>query len=181
MIDINLLPPQNILSQKERSLRTILIKILSGLTIIVVLSSGIIFAVKIYYDDQVVKQTQKRDQLTASFKEEAATASKVRTLKDKISGVKIIQDSQTNFAVIVKKIQEVAQDTSLKSFTVDSDGRILLSASTDNITSLDNFISNITFDANNPFSKTTMSGLRRDPGGGYSYSINTQYIFSKVK
>lgn len=181
MIDINLLPPQNLLSQKEKNLRSLLMKILGGATILLVLVSGIIFGAKFYFDYQLTQQTQKRDQLAADFKSEAPIASKVRTLKDKVSGIKIIQDSQTNFASIVGRLRDVTADTRLKNFIVDSDGRINLSASTDDIPRLDSFIQGITSEINNPFGQTLLSGLRRDPGGGFSYSVNTKYFFTKAK
>ena len=116
MIDINLLPPQNVLSVKEKNIRNQLTMIFAGVSVFLVLVSGIIFAFKFFNDYQLSEKTKKRDQLLADFKSQGEIAMQLRTLKDKAAGIKIIQDTRTDFAIITTKLQGISVGTNLKIF-----------------------------------------------------------------
>lgn len=181
MIDINLLPPAIVLTQKEKAFRGQLLLLLIGLTILVGVVSFALFGGRFFFDSQLSSQQQRKNQLLNEFSIQEDTAKDLRTLKDKVMGVKIIQDSRTNFASMAATLGEVTTGTTLKSFIIDSDGRIRFLGMAGDLQILDSFTKKISAEDNNPFSKTVMSGLRREPGGEYSYTMEMQFVFSKPK
>lgn len=176
MIDINLLPVKNVLTQKEKNLRANLtrafILISGGLLIISLIILGAKFFVRLQLDNQ----TTKRDQLLVEFKKQGQMAQDVRTLKNKIAGIKIIKGSRTNFATIAGALRDTTQGTTLKEASIDSDRNITVTASVDSLEALGSFINKMTVPDNNPFAKTVMRGLTRNSGRSYGFGMNTQYI-----
>ena len=98
-----------------------------------------------------------------------------------VIGIKIIQDSRTGFDAITAKLRDMVQGTELKNFIIDSDGKVTFTANANNTASLDSFIGKISMENDNPFTGSVLSGLNREVGGGFSYSVSTQYLFSKPK
>lgn len=177
MIDINLLPQKNLLSVNENKFKNLSVKVVIVISLALTVVSGIIFGFKIFTDNQLSSQVNKRDLLFSQFQSQSETAKQFRTLKNKVAGIKIIQDSRTNFAAITKKIRDTSSGTNLRSFEIDSDGKISLSAEVNSITDLDNFINRISLEKDNTFDKSILSGLTRKPNGGFTYSVTAQYLF----
>lgn len=181
MIDINLLPRENLLSVNEKIFRGHLITIIFSISLILFIVSLIIFGLKFFTDSQLTTQTKKRDLLLSQFESQFETANKFRILKNKVIGIKIIQDSRTGFDTITAKLRDMVQGTELKNFIIDSDGNVHFFANANNTENLDSFIQKISMENGNPFTETVLSGLNREVGGGFSYSVNTRYLFSKQK
>ena len=175
MIDINLLPVKNVVTQKEKNLRAnltrALVLISGGLLII----SLIILGAKVFVRIQLDGQTAKRDQLLAEFNKQGQMAQDVRTLKNKIAGIKIVKDSRTNFATMAGALRDATYGTTLKEAAINSDRNITFTASVDSLESLGSFINRMTVPDNNHFAKTVLRGLTRNSGESYVFGINTQY------
>ncbi|MBI3559108.1 hypothetical protein HY085_01815 [Candidatus Gottesmanbacteria bacterium] len=177
MIDVNLLPSQNVLSQKEKDLRRKLkigLIISSALAVVVVLFLMIFDG---FLSLRLGQQKQKQQELLAQFQKEMPAALDLRKLKDKISGIKTAQKGQIDFAGIAGEVAPLFNSgVILKTLSIDKDKNINLTAAADSLTSLEVFIPTL----KTPFEKIVLSGLRLGKNNNFDFSLSMTYGLKKT-
>lgn len=177
MIDVNLLPSQNVLSQKEKDLRR---KLKIGL----IISSSLLAVVVLFliiFDGflslRFNQQKQKSQELLTQFQGQMSVALDLRRLKDKISGIKTAQKGQVDFAGITGEIAPLFNSgVTLKTLSIDKDKNINLTAVADSLASLEVFIPTL----KTPFEKIVLSGLRLAKNNSFDFSLSMTYGSKKT-
>lgn len=177
MIDINLLPPAQVLSRQEKSLRGQIMRVFIITGVITVLATAAIIGARIFFQVQLNSQTNRKNQLLAEFNSQIKTAQELQTVKYKATGIKIIQTSRTDFATMAASLNLALSGVIPKNILMDSDGNITINASAADLTTLGNFINTIS-NNNPPFTKVVLSGLVLN-AGSYDFNLGTQYAFSR--
>lgn len=177
MIDVNLLPSQNVLSQKERDLRRKLkigLTIASTVTIFLLIISLVIDG---FLSLRFNQQKQKSQELLTQFQGQMSVALNLRKLKDKISGIKTIQKGQIDFAGITGAVAPLFNSgVTLKTLSIDKDKNINLTAVADSLASLEVFIPTL----KTPFEKIILSGLRLGKDNSFDFSLSMTYGAKKT-
>lgn len=172
MINVNLLPSQNVLSQKEKDLRR---KLKIGLTI----SSSLLAVVVLFliiFDGflslRLNQQKQKSQEFLTQFQGQMSVALDLRKLKDKISGIKTVQAGQTDFTTMAASVSALlTSGINLKTMSLDKNGKVNLTASAEDLASLQVFL---------PAIKGTLSGLRLTKNNSFEFSLEMTYGAKKT-
>lgn len=176
-MDINLLPSENVLSQKEKNLQR---KLKIGLTISSVLMTAVVFFLIVFNGFLTLRfnqQKQKQQELLTQFQKQMPVALDLRKLKDKISGIKTAQKGQINFAGIAGEVASLFNSgVVLKTLSVDKEKNINLTATADSLASLEVFIPTL----KPPFEKIVLSGLRLAKNNGFDFSLSMIYGSKKT-
>lgn len=176
MIDINLLPKANVLSQKEKNLRQkikiglIISSSITVLILIFLLITNGILAVRLN------QQKQKREDLMSQFAVQSQTANSLRKLKDKISGIKTVRFGQTDFAAQAASVSALlTPGINFKAMSLDKAGKVNLTATAADLASLQVFLPAIKA----PFNKIILSGLRLTKNNSLDFSLEMTYELAK--
>lgn len=176
MIDINLLPKANVLSQKEKNLRQ---KIKIGLIISSSVAAFILIFLLIINGILAVRlnqQEQKREDLMSQFAAQSQTAADLRKLKDKIFGIKTVRGGQTDFATMAASVSALlTPGINLKAMSLDKTGKVNLTATAADLASLQVFLPGIKA----PFNKIILSGLRLTKNNSLDFSLEMTYELAK--
>jgi hypothetical protein len=177
MIDINLLPPQNVLTQNEKKLRSRLVVMTIALSIVFVLITVGAFIAQSVVGAKLTAEKQKQVALEAQFQSQAELVAKIKTVKDKALGLRTIRDSRTDFAGIMASIEAALKpDVRLSSLLIDNKGHVILSLTTPNVDGLDQLIARFSRDAasTSAFNKALITGLSRSAAGGFNFGLEMQ-------
>lgn len=177
MIDINLLPPQNVLTQNEKKLRSQLTIVAIALSAVFVLLVVGAFITESVVAARLVSGKQKQVALEAQFQSQAELASKMKTVKDKVVGLKTIRESRTDFAGIMASVEATLRpDIKLLTIQIDNGGHIIMSLSAPNTNSFDQLVTR--FSVNNAsmsaFNKALISGLSQTKAGWFNFGLEMQ-------
>ena len=117
------------------------------------------------------QQKQKRQDLLSQFDAQAETATSLRKLKDKISGIKTVRKGQTDFATMTASVSALlTPGISLKNLSLDKAGKVNFTASAMDLTSLQGFL---------PTIKGILSGLRLTKNNSFEFSLEMTYELAK--
>lgn len=182
MIEVNLLPPQNILSQQEKIFRQKIIYFVSIFVSFVIITQVILFLANTLLNSQISNQNQKKaDLLTILKTDNYAAATNLRTLNAKMIGIKEIRRTQTDFGKMAGDMLSVTgQNSVVKAFAMDTTGQVTLTAVSPNLTAFGSFMDNLTATHLTPipFTKVIISGIK-ETGSSIYYTLDMKYTFSQ--
>ncbi|MCL4397488.1 hypothetical protein M1403_00415 [Patescibacteria group bacterium] len=177
MIDINLLPPQNVLSQKEKILRSQLTvaAIIGGVVTALVLGS--LALINAYYSARLSAVAARRTSLTAQFNAVQKTALDLRLIKDKIAGINSIKTSQTQFPPILDDLTALfSGGFQLTQLSVDQTQKTSFAGITAGPESFNTLLGRIIAGRDaNKYGQIELSGLRENKDKTLSFSIQMLY------
>lgn len=128
MIEINLLPPQNILSQKEKEIRFYLCAAVVVLGCLLGLGFGLIFVTDSVLTARLKDLDAKKSSQEKIFQSEIATAEKLQAVEFKVGAITNIIASQKNYPQILSDVIAVIDGSyNIKNLGV-SDNNIITAA-----------------------------------------------------
>ncbi len=178
MTEINLLPLQNVLSQKERQIRKNLIFITIVSVVLIIFSQVLLLVTNTIIGVQSSLYQKQRDELLSNLNaNDYEAAIDLRIINAKILGIRQIRTTQTNFGKMTGEILNlVSPDTVITSFSLDTTGDITLEAVSSNLAIFGAFIDKITSAPSTtiPFSKITISGIKEE-GNSINFTLAMKY------
>ena len=144
MIDINLLPVRNVLTQKEKKLRSHLIIIagIVGAVLSVVFVTLFITNQYLFVKRNSLK-TKKAD-LQATFEANSSTIINLGIVRDKLTGIKLVNGRQVDMPEIISKLLNlISIGTEVKTLQVEESGKVDIVASSPKIEQFTELISKI--------------------------------------
>ncbi|MBI3887454.1 hypothetical protein HY310_00105 [Candidatus Microgenomates bacterium] len=179
MININLLPPLNVLTQREIQLRKDLTLYIGSIGIVI-----LIFLVFLTVSNGIIgyqnySMNKKKNDLLVILKSHNDAAVYLRTVQDKIKGIKLIRQKRVDFGKMTGDLIDLTTpNAKINSFSVNSTGECYLSLSSPSLITFSSFIDKITSEQTQvPFKSITLSGVR-ERGPNLEYSLLLKYIFS---
>lgn len=179
MIEINLLPPQNLISLKEKQLRVYLILLTVGLAVFVGLILGGSFTVDAMLSARLKSLQQKNDSLQATYQAEVPTARQFLTVKEKVAAITLVRADQTAFLEVTNSLIALfGQEMKVTELTISGVGKIGATVSTPNLESYKAFMERLT-NGNSRFYDVEIIGLRQAANGSFDFSLLTGYKNTK--
>lgn len=177
MIEVNLLPPQNVLSQKEKVLRWYLILAAVGGGAALMLVLFLIFLGHGFFTIRANLLSRQRASLTAELQNELDTVATLQVINDKVSGLKTIRAGRTDFVSILQHLSDlVALGAKIKSVSLGTGGTVQFGATVADSAVLKTVLANLSqTGADNYFSDTVVSGLREDQDKNLSFSVTAKF------
>ncbi|MBI4099754.1 hypothetical protein HY440_01985 [Candidatus Microgenomates bacterium] len=178
MIEINLLPPRNVLSRREASIRAKMVGFLTVATVILLLDLGIFFGVSKILTRQVSGQVATRSSLLAEAESLSPIADSLRTVENKAVGIAAILATRPNMAAAVTEIDSLSlPNLEIGNFQIGNTGAFSFSARAGDAASLGSFIDKISSEVSaGRLTGVTMQALHQD-GAGFSFNISASYLF----
>lgn len=182
MIEVNLLPLKNVLSQQEKQIRQNLTFFATVIGILVLICAVISFSTNTFLEFQNSQQQKSRDNLLTELKNndyEAAFA--LRTIENKISGIKEIKKMQTDFGKMTGDILNmILPNAQVTSFSLDTTGAVELTAVSSSLQNFGKFMDKVTSPTNAPlpFKEISISGIRQN-GNSINFALGMKY--EKIK
>lgn len=177
MIEINLLPTQDALSQKEKTFRRWLFLAVLSCSAILVLDWGGFFLFQRLLKRQVEQLSSYESSLVSQLEQFSTVALDLRAVEEKVSGIVAVRGQRLDMATRVTGIRGLlTEGITLVSLEVGADKTLSFSAKARDGPSLGKFISQV-MQSQNGFrlSKVILSGLRSDVNGGYSFQLSGSY------
>jgi hypothetical protein len=175
MIEINLLPQQNLISLKEKQLRLYLILLTAGLGIFTGLALGGTFTVDALFAARLKSLQQKNDSLQATYQAESPTARQFLTVKEKVAAITSVRADQTTFLEITNSLITLfGQEVKVMELTISGDGKIGTTLSVPSLGGYKAFMGRLT-DGKSPFYDVEITGLRQGEDGSFNFSLQMGY------
>jgi hypothetical protein len=177
MIEVNLLPPQNILSQKEKQLRRYLLVMVFGGGAVMVLALFLIFSGHGFFTVRAGILSRQRADLETKVKNETEIVRVLQAVNDKLTGVKIIRDGQTDFAAMLTRLTEIENlGAKVRGVSFGSGDVVEFSVSVPTQAVLKTAFDNLTQKtAHQYFSDIIISGLQENDDRSLSFSVTAKY------
>jgi hypothetical protein len=177
MIDINLLPPQGVLQQKEEKLKRVLFLAVVVSLAVCLLAGGGLLAAEKALEAQVAASERRKQSLLAEFSSRKATALALRQLQDKAAGIAALKKEKEDFAGRIEAVTKfLGEAVALKSLELGEGGRTKLAASYADGQTLANFLSGFNQGERDlPFAGTVLTSLQLVQGGGFDFSLETKF------
>lgn len=177
MIEINLLPPQNVLSQREKALRRYLLTALAAGLIGVFLCGFGIFLGRSFFVIRAEVLSQQRADLETQIANEIETLQLLHTIHAKLEGIRAIKKSQVNFTVILKRFLEIEElGARIGAISLGPGRAVRFSVRTVNVDALKKVLNNLSVSSESHyFSKTEISNLQEEIDGTFSFVVNAVY------
>ncbi len=177
MIGVNLLPLQNVLSQKEKQLRHNLVFLVSALGVLIIICQGLLFLANTLVEARSTSAQKQQKALMANLNANYETAMDLRIITAKISGIAQIRKNQTDFGKMTGDILNLLlPNASLKSFSQDTTGNVALTAVSPSISAFGAFMDRLTATSNTPlpFKEITISGIKEE-GNSINFALTMKY------
>lgn len=177
MIEMNLLPTQNVLSSKERTFRRWFFWAVLVCSAILVLDWGGFFLFQQLLKRQVAQLSSSESSLVSQSEQFSGLALDLRAVEEKVSGIVTVQGQRLDMAGRVTGIRGLlTEGVTLISLDVGVDKTLSFSAKAKDGPSLGMFISKV-MQSQDGFrlGKVVLSGLRLDANGGYSFQLSGSY------
>ena len=178
MIEINLLPPKNLLSRKEQEIRQ---KLLAGAIIssaLCLLFGGALFVAGVGLSRQADSLENRKQQLTASYESLKETAQDIRVLQGKIAGIKKIKALRLDYASEITALSSFLKGTTtIKGLTLSPPDAVSVSASSPDATSLNKFFDKVSGkEGKVPLKDVVITGLSLNNKSVFVYDVAGRYV-----
>lgn len=174
MIDINLLPPQDVAKKEEALLRS---KAIFGIVAVTILFAVVIGGTFFYEGYLVVQRNSlaaRKEAATVTLTQLGQLASELITLHQKLSGINTVEASRFNFPASFKYVQGLyPAGVKVTKVTVNSDGKVAFAGESQSSGAVATLVSNLSSDQT--LKQVKLASLTMNDDGGFSFSINAQY------
>lgn len=182
MIDINLLPAQNVLTQKEKYVRKVLtiIVIVSGSVLLLAVVTLIL--VSSSFGSKLRSVEDKRSNLLANFNSQSELTRNLQTIRDKLSGAQTIYSGKKEMDRVIEDLLALFNpDIIVTQVNMEQDGKIDFTGSAPNLEAFNLFMDRLDEGkASKKFDAVVMRGLREKDDMTLSFSVSMVYTYKKT-
>lgn len=169
MIELNLLPKQNVLFQKDAALRKRFVIVVIFTSILLVFDTVLYSLINNVLESRVSLITQKKNSLQVSLEGYSSVYLDLQTVEQKAGSIDKIRNIRKNFPQIISKIRSIlGGGVDFNILDVDSTGLISVSAKASDPDSLSRFISRI---AASDLKNVVLSNLRQEGEKSFTFQI----------
>lgn len=177
MIEVNLLPPANILSQKETVWRRRLIFGVGVVMLAVILDLTVFFGARALLRRQIAGLLAKRADLLTRSEQFATTALQLRTVEEKAAGVAVVRLQRVDMAAMISDVRVLlGSSVSLLNLSVTASGDVSADAKANDLTALAEFVSRVSGETKSHLTNVLLKSLRQDTNGGFSFQLSATYV-----
>ena len=182
MIDINLLPPQEVLSKKTAQFRY---QLTIGATVggaALVIFFGLLFSLDWLGQNRLNTLLAQRQNLGARFDADTNKLELLLSLKDKIIGIKKVQQVRPDLSLAVSKLNTFSVDgVAITALNIGSEGTLVYSVTVRDDQALAAYLTKLESDMGRAFFKNlTITGLQLGQGNSFSFSVAAQFDKTKL-
>lgn len=176
MIEVNLLPPANVLSQKEVVWRRRLLLVVGVVVAFVFLDLAISLGARELLRRQISTLLTRRVDLLSRSEQFATTALQLRTVEEKATGAEVVKKQRADMASMISDVR-VLLGTSvlLLNLNVTAAGGVSADAKASDLTALAEFVSRVS-DNKSRLTNVLLKSLRQDTNGGFSFQVSATYV-----
>lgn len=183
MIDVNLLPPKDLISSQSKKVQSRLTN-LSLVSIVLVLAvTGVVMGLEIYLTRAQDSLKFNQEVLTKRYGEKAKTAYQIQTIKHKVAGLLEARASALDFPKLLASVNSLLTDgMSVESLSLQSNGETQLSVAANGLFAINSFLNNFSQTDQPIFlSDVVLGGLRQLGGGGFNLQVSGKFDPTKYK
>ncbi len=176
MIDINLLPSQEVISQKESELRDKFFLALWLCSLVLVVDLVLFFLISRVYKSRVSTLLAQRKNLTLQSEQLFQVALDLRTVQEKVNGYVLASASRRDFVPIISEITSLlGSQVELSEMNLNASSVKFVAKAAD-AKALNGMITRIVNPGGNPRLKNiVLANLRFDPSGSFDFQISADY------
>lgn len=177
MIEVNLLPPANVLSQKETVWRRRIVFVVGVVLLLVFLDLVIFLGTRELLKRQISGLLVKRASLLSQSEQFATTALQLRTVEEKTAGVEVVKRQRVDMAAMISDVRELlGSSVLLLNLNVTSSGGVSADAKADNLAALAEFVSRVSDNSKSHLTNVLLKSLRQDSSGSFSFQVTAAYV-----
>ena len=171
---INLLPGEVLLQEKDRSKRSLLLKISIAFLLVVVMVAAATFMLTINQKQQLEEANQSLDNARTKVQSYNDQESLVTYLKQRLDNIDTLQKQQSKPVLSYRlMLRLLPVGVSVSAFTLDKSNKIVISAQSNNIESVKQFFDNLTDPTINQknITKVNIDSLSRSADGSFRMDL----------
>lgn len=182
MIDINLLPKRDLLSQAERRWQNNLLLVVAALGLVVAVGAAVVFGLEGWAAGQMARLGGQRAELLAQFESNTPKLEMLLALKDKIAGIKRVQAVRPSLSLAVAREQQLLVDgVTTTRMTVNVDGSMSFAVLVRDVQALSDYLAKLDSDEAREFFKMlTVNELQLAKDGSFAFSVVAQFDKEKL-
>lgn len=178
MIDINLLPVKNELTQSERSRRRWWLVALAGVSFLFVIALGLIIGIWQGEKNQIASLDTEKSKLMAQFDQNQENAKDVLILKNKVETISQIQKAQFNFMAEIVDLENIFNSSgNFRSLNLNTNGSVILEIDVTDTNTLATLLAALVRSPDSEIlSGTSVQGIALTGLGTYPLKVSATYI-----
>ncbi len=176
MIEINLLPLQSVVSQKESEFRDKFFLALWICSLVLAVDLVIFFLIQQVYKRQVTSLVARRTDLTLRSEQLSSMALDLRTVEEKAHGFTIVSSLRQDFVAIIAEVRSlIGNQAEMSDLRIDSSSITFVAKASD-MQALNEFITRVV-EANTTsrLQSIVLSNLRLDPSSNFGFQVTATY------
>lgn len=179
MINVNLLPPKHVFSQKEREIRKKILIFTLGLSVAFVVLFGGLYGTSFFYTARLAALDQEQRSYQDQLSEYSQLGWNVRSIALKLAGIKLIRDNQIKFSVPLAHVRQLTEGiVDVNHFDLLSDYKLTFSGQTETQADLTAFLNK--FSNRDPevdfLQKVTLQDLQQQESFKFGFLIGGEYV-----
>ncbi|MCL4390549.1 MAG: hypothetical protein M1484_03255 [Patescibacteria group bacterium] len=183
MIEINLLPPKNLLSKKEAALRRRLVTGAISVSIIFLVTLASLLVIESYWDRRLTDISVQKQQLAAQFSADAAKAAQLVKLKNKLMGIRMVQTTRPDITAILKKLTDFRSigGVTYALEEVSVNGNVSIKVNCQDQSAFNAYVDQITSPTTAKFfNNVTLTAMTLNADGTFNFDLTGQFDKSKL-
>lgn len=184
MINVNLLPPKHVFSQKEREIRKKILVFIMCLSFVFMVAFGLIFGGNFYLDGKFQEFDERQKSLQAQLSEFSQLGWDVRSIGDKVAAIKIIKGKQRPLSPVIADVQSLAGGViAVSQLDVTSSYKLEVSGRAKDREDLDEFLQKLAEveGVDGFLQAVTVQNLQQQESGAFSLSFIGNYVLRDQK
>lgn len=182
MINVNLLPPKHVFSQKEREIRKKILVFTLGLSAVFVILFSSVYGASFFYAARLVALDQEQQRYQDQLSEYSQLGWNVRSIALKLAGIKEIKNSQIKFSIPLAHVRQLTEGiVQVNHFDLLSDYKITFSGQTETQADLTEFLNK--FSNRDPetefIQKVTIQDLQQQEAFKFGFLVGGEYVVTK--
>ncbi len=182
MINVNLLPPKHVFSQKEREVRRKILTFVLCLSAVFAVVFGIIIGGNLFFDSRLLALNQEKERYQSQLSELSQLGWNVSSIEFKLAGIKFIRANQEQFSKPLASILQLTSGlVSVNQLDLSSTHGISMTGQAKSKPDLEIFLNKFTQkDPQTDFLRNAvMQGLQQQEGGQFGFLMSATYIIQE--
>lgn len=181
MINLNLLPPKHVFSQKEREIRRQILTFLVVFSAIFLLVTGTILLGNLYFNRRLLAYDQEQKVYQEQLTELSQLGWNVSSINFKVAAVKLVRANQHPFADQIARIQDLTNGAvEVSHVELSPTYEVRFDGSAKSRAALEGFLNKFTVNdpTTNFLHKVTIRDLQQQNDSVFGFSVSGKYIVS---
>jgi hypothetical protein len=173
MIDINLLPPANLLTARQKQLGSQLLVAAVSFGLVILLALAMAFSLEFVGKSRLTALSTTRTDLGGRFEANVLKLERLFSLKDKIIGIRKVQSVRPDPTLAISKLTALSVDgVGMTKMSLSADGSLSFAVTVRDVAALSAYLSKLeSEEARRFFKELHVQNLQMNQDGAFSFSV----------